>query len=196
MKIFRKLYDWGLEQAKSKHAEKALFWVAFAESSFFPLPPDVLLIAMVLACASKWRRYFFICLLGSVLGGMAGYLIGVGIWQIVSGWFFTYIFSEATFEKVRHLYVEYDFWIVFAAGFTPIPYKIFTIAAGVASIDFTKFVLASICGRGGRFILVSYLLFRFGAPIKTFLEKYFNFITILFVVLLIGGFFAIKYLTH
>jgi membrane protein YqaA with SNARE-associated domain len=196
MRIFRKLYDWGLKQAESKHAERALFWVAFAESSFFPLPPDVLLIAMVLALREKWLRYFSIALAGSVLGGIAGYLIGLGVWQAVQGFFFSYVFSQATFQKVQELYMRYDFWIVFAAAFTPIPYKVFTIAAGVASIDFGHFVVASFLGRGGRFFLVASLLKFFGLPVRGFIEKYFNWITIAFAALLIGGFFAIKFFTH
>ncbi|HOW60003.1 MAG TPA: YqaA family protein [Candidatus Omnitrophota bacterium] len=196
MKLFRKLYDWGLKQAELPHAERALFWVAFAESSFFPLPPDVLLIAMVLASRAKWFRYFWICLVGSVLGGIAGYGIGFGGWQMVQGWFFTYIFSETVFMKVQHLYQQYDFWIVFAAGFTPIPYKIFTIAAGVASIDPWRFIVASIFGRGGRFILVAGMLYLFGPRIRTFIEKYFNLVSLLFCALLIGGFWVVKYVLH
>ena len=194
--MFRKLYDWVLEKAKSPHAERALFLIAFAESSFFPLPPDILLIAMVLSLREKWFRYFLICLVGSVLGGIAGYAIGYGIWEAVHPFFLKYVFSEETFLKVRNLYAQYDFWAVFAAGFTPIPYKVFTIAAGVASLDVPRFILASICGRGGRFILVAFLLYQFGTPIRTFLEKYFNYVTIVFAILLIGGFYAIKYLAH
>ncbi len=194
--MLRRLYNWGIEKAKSKHAERVLFGVAFAESSFFPLPPDIILMAMVLSSREKWLRYFAICLAGSVLGGIAGYGIGYGVWEVVHPWFFKYIFSEATFEKVRNLYVQYDFWAVFAAGFTPIPYKVFTIAAGVASLDVPRFILASIVGRGGRFILVAFLLHRFGAPIRTFIEKYFNYVTIAFAILLIGGFYVIKYLIH
>ncbi|MBU9889216.1 MAG: DedA family protein [Candidatus Omnitrophica bacterium] len=196
MKIFRKLYDWGLKQAGSPHAERALFWVAFAESSFFPLPPDVLLIAMVLSARLRWLRYFGICLAGSVLGGIAGYGIGLVAWQIVQGWFFAHVFSEAAFAKVQSLYQQHDFWVVFAAGFTPIPYKIFTIAAGVASIDLPRFIVASIVGRGGRFVLVSGSLYLFGPKIRLFVEKYFNLVTILFFVLLAGGFYFLKYALH
>jgi membrane protein YqaA with SNARE-associated domain len=196
VKIFRKLYDWGLKQAESNHAQRALFWVAFAESSFFPLPPDVLLIAMVLAARTKWLRYFAICLIGSILGGTVGYLLGTGVWYAVQDFFFTYVFSIAAFEKVQALYIRYDFWIVFAAAFTPIPYKVFTIAAGVASIDFWHFLIASIVGRGGRFFMVAFLLEKFGAPMKAFIEKYFNLLTFVFLFLLIGGFVIIKYFIH
>ena len=194
--MFRRLYDWVLEKAKSRHAERALFCIAFAESSFFPVPPDILLIAMVLSDREKWIRFFLICRVGSVVGGIAGYAIGYGVWEVVHPWFFQYVFSEGAFEKVRGLYARYDFWMVFAAGFTPIPYKVFTIAAGVASLNVPRFVLASIFGRGGRFILVAYLLYHFGAPIRAFIEKYFNYVTIAFTILLIGGFYALKYLAH
>ncbi|MDP3919621.1 MAG: YqaA family protein [Candidatus Omnitrophota bacterium] len=194
--MLRRLYDWTLEQAQSKHAERALFLIAFAESSFFPLPPDILLIVMVLADRSKWLRYFLICLVGSVLGGIGGYFIGMSVWEVVHSWFFSYVFPESAFEKVRQLYVQHDFWAVFAAGFTPIPYKVFTIAAGAASLDIPRFILASICGRGGRFILVAFLLHRFGLPIRSFIEKYFNLVTLVFMGLLVGGFILIKYLVH
>lgn len=194
--MLRKMYDWVIEQSKTKYAQYALFGLAFAESSFFPIPPDVLLIAMVIARRECWLRYFFICLAGSVLGGMAGYAIGMGLWGVVDEWFFTYVFSREMFDKVRALYAEYDFWMVFAAGFTPIPYKVFTIAAGVAAIDFPRFVAASIFGRGGRFLLVAGLLRIYGAPVQAFIEKYFNILTVVFTLLLIGGFVAIKYLAH
>ena len=192
MKALRGLYDWTLEQSKSPHAQWALFGIAFIESSFFPLPPDILLIAMVLACREKWLRYFTICLAGSVLGGMLGYAIGYFGWEAVKGIFLGHVFSQAAFDKVRHLYAEHDFWIVFAAAFTPIPYKVFTIAAGVTSIDLPRFVIASLVGRGGRFILVSFLLYQFGPPIKNFIEKYFNLVTVVFTILLIGGFVLLK----
>lgn len=196
MKVFRKLYDWGLKKAESPHAERALFWVAFIESSFFPLPPDVLLIAMVLSSRDKWLRYFGICLTGSVLGGLAGYAIGFGAWQMVQSWFFSHVFPEAAFMKVQELYQRHDFWVIFAAGFTPIPYKIFTIAAGVASIDINRFILASLVGRGARFILVCWLLYLFGPRVRLFIEKYFNLVSVVFFILLAGGFYIVKYCFH
>ena len=194
--MLKRLYNWVLHWAATPYAEVALFLIAFAESSFFPLPPDILLIAMVLACEKKWLRYWVICLAGSVLGGMAGYAIGYGVWQAVSPWFFQYIFSEEVFLKVQNLYQTYDFWAVFVAGFTPIPYKVFTIAGGVAGINFGTFVVASCASRGGRFFLVAVLLRIFGPKVKPFIDKYFNLITIVFVILLIGGFVAIRYLVH
>lgn len=192
----KKLYNWTLDQAKGAHAERALFFIALIESSFFPLPPDILLVVMVLADRAKWLRYFGICLAGSVIGGAIGYFIGLGLWEAVGPFFLNHIFSQEKFDKVQGLYESYNFWIVFAAGFTPIPYKVFTIAAGVAAINFPIFVFASILGRGGRFIIVSYLLHKFGEPIRTFIDKYFGLVTIAFTILLVAGFYAIKFVLH
>ncbi len=190
----RKLYDWVLHWAQTPAAEKALFSIAFIESSVFPIPPDVLLIAMVLSTREKWLRYASICLAGSVLGGLFGYFLGWGVWQVVHPFFFQYVFSEATFEKVRGLYARYDFWVVFTAAFTPIPYKVFTIAGGVCRINLTAFIAASLLGRAGRFFFVSGLLRIFGERVHAFIDKYFNWLTYLFLAALIGGFLAIKYL--
>lgn len=194
--MLKKLYFWVLEQAKNPHAKWILFSLAFIESSVFPIPPDVLLIAMVLSHRKQWFSSFLICLVGSVLGGLFGYFIGSGLWHIVGPWFLEHVFSENLFLKVQNLYQQYDFWIVFTAGFTPIPYKVFTIAAGVAQINPMTFIVASIFGRGGRFFLVAFLLYCFGEPIKVFIEKYFNILTLLFVILLIGGIWAIKFFAH
>lgn len=190
----RKLYDWVLHWAKTPAAPKALFLIAFVESSVFPVPPDVLLIAMVISVREKWLRYAFICLAGSVLGGLFGYFIGWGVWEVAHPFFFKYVFSEAAFEKVRGLYARYDFWVVFTAAFTPIPYKVFTIAAGVCRINLAAFLLASILGRAGRFFLVGGLLRIFGERIRTFIDKYFNGLTVVFMILLVGGFLLVKYL--
>jgi len=188
MKIFRQLYNWVLSWAESIYADYALFVLAFAESSFFPVPPDVLLITLNIGKPKKSFKYATICTAGSVLGGMFGYLIGYGIWQLVKNFFFKYVFSEQLFLKVQSLYQHNAFWSVFTAGFTPIPYKVFTIAAGVCEISFFMLVVASILSRGARFFLLSTLIWYFGAPIKKFIEKYFNLLTIIFTVLLIMGF--------
>lgn len=190
----RRLYDWTLHWSATPNAERALFAIAFIESSFFPVPPDVLLIAMVLFQRERWFRVALICLAGSVLGGLAGYAIGWGVWEAVKPFFFRYVFSEVTFERVRGLYAQYDFWVVFTAAFTPIPYKVFTIAAGVCHIYFFTFLAASIIGRGGRFFLVAGLLWIFGEKTRSFIEKYFDWLSYLFVAALIGGFLAIRYL--
>ncbi|MEW6041793.1 MAG: YqaA family protein [Elusimicrobiota bacterium] len=196
MKYLKKLYDWVLSWANSPYATVALFLLAFAESSFFPVPPDVLLIALCLSRHLKSFFYSTICMIGSVLGGIAGYFIGYGIWQIVSGFFFKYVFSRQTFEYVQTLYRKNAFWAVFTAGFTPIPYKVFTVAAGVCEISVMTLIVASILSRGARFFLVGGLIWKFGSPIKTFIDKYFNLLTVIFTFLLIGGFLVIRYLTR
>jgi membrane protein YqaA with SNARE-associated domain len=194
--MLKRLSNWVLRWAETSHAQFALFVLAFAEASFFPIPPDVLLIAMVIARADRWLKYFGICLIGSVLGGMAGYAIGWGAWQAVSGWFFQYVFAEEAFEKVRAFYQQYDFWAVFAAGLTPIPYKIFTIAGGVAQINFPTFVLASCLSRGIRFFAVAFILKLFGPSVKILLEKHLNWLTVAFFILLVGGFVLLKVFFH
>lgn len=191
--IIKKTYDWILGWADSKWGPVALFILAFAESSFFPIPPDVLLIALCLGCPKKSFFYSTICLAGTLAGAVAAYIIGYMAWGAVSGWFIPAIFSYEAFEGVRGMYEQWNFWAVFTAGFTPIPYKIFTLAAGVFHIDFGMFMLASLIGRSMRFFLVGWLIWKFGKPIKSFINKYFNWIVMAFTVLLIGGFILIKY---
>ncbi len=190
----RRMYEWVLSLAHRKHATTALFLLSFAESSFFPIPPDVLQIVLTLERRSRAWYYAAVSLAGSVLGGVLGYLIGWGLWEAVQGFFFKYVFKEHAFERVQHLYQDWDFWAVFVAAFTPIPYKVFTIAAGVFSVSLPMFIIASIVGRGGRFFLVAALLWWFGPPIKTFIEKYFNWLTLVFAVLLVGAFMLLKVL--
>lgn len=199
----RRMYDWVLHWANTKYALPALFILAFAESSFFPIPPDVLLIAMAVSVPAKAFRYAFVCTVGSVIGGMFGYLIGYELWYSSSGdfsgfanLFFNYIpgFTEDLFYKVSKMYEDNAFLAVFTAGFTPVPYKVFTITGGVCKINFFTFIVASIISRALRFYLVSAIIFKFGAPIKSWLEKYFNLVAVAFTVLLIGGFVVIKYL--
>lgn len=194
--LFRSLYQWVIHWSDTPHARTALLLIAFAESSFFPVPPDVLLIAMGVGAPHRALGFAGICLVGSVAGGMAGYAIGLGLWGIVSGWFYAYIpgFTPEVFAKVSILYNDNAFWAVFAAGFSPIPYKVFTLAAGVAQIHFPTFVVASILSRGLRFYLISGALRIYGPAIRQLLEKYFDLFSILFLVLLIGGFVLIKLL--
>lgn len=194
--IFRSLYQWVIHWSDTPHAKTALVLIAFAESSFFPVPPDILLIAMGVGAPHRALGFAALCLVGSVAGGMAGYIIGLALWSGVSGWFYAYIpgFTPDVFEKVSRLYHENAFWAVFAAGFSPIPYKVFTLAAGVAQIHFPTFVVASILSRGLRFFLIGGALRIFGPSIKQILEKYFDLFSILFLVLLIGGFVLIKLL--
>ena len=195
MNIVKRLYDWMLSWGNSRWGALALFLFALAESSFFPIPPDVLLIALCLGVTSRSFRYGLICLSGSIVGAMIGYAIGFFCWQNTAGeytalanWFFAHVFSMESFLNVGELYDRYNFWIVFTAGFTPLPYKLFTISGGLFHINLAMFVVASIISRGLRFMLIAGLIWKFGAPIKTFIDKYFNLLAIIFTVLLIGSF--------
>ena len=195
--MLRKLYDWVLHWANTPYGAPALFLLAFAESSFFPIPPDVLLIALVISKPRKAFKFALICSVGSALGGMLGYAIGKFLWEStgISSFFFHYIpgFTPAIFERVSKIYNDWNFWAVFTAGFTPIPYKVFTIAGGVFAIIFPVFVLASVISRSARFFIVAGLLWKFGEPIRDFIDKYFNILSMIFVILLIGGFILLKY---
>lgn len=195
MNIVKRLYDWMLSWGNSRWGGLALFLFALAESSFFLIPPDVLLIALCLGVTARSFRYGAICLSGSIVGAMIGYAIGFFCWQNTAGeytalanWFFAHVFSLESFLSVGELYDKYNFWIVFTAGFTPLPYKIFTITGGLFHINFAMFIIASIVSRGLRFMLIAALIWKFGAPIKTFIDKYFNLLAIAFTVLLIGSF--------
>jgi len=195
MKLVRRLYDWVLSWAETPYGIPVLALLAFAEACFFPVPPDVLLMALCLSVPTKSFRFAAVAMIGSVTGGILGYGIGMGLWEVVSPWFFQYIpgFSAEGFARVKGLFDQYDFWTIFAAGFTPIPYKIFTIAAGAFQINFPVFCLASAVSRGLRFFLVASLFFYFGRPAKLFIDKYFNLLTVLFLILLIGGVILVRY---
>ena len=190
---FRRLYDWVLHWAYTPYAQPALFILAFAESSFFPIPPDTLLLPMCLGNRLKGFRFAAVCSVASILGGLFGYWLGAEFWDLwVRDFCFAYLFSEDTFGKIQSLYAEYDFWIVFTAGFSPLPYKVFTVSAGVFDIDLMMFLLASAISRSGRFFLEAILLRIWGAQIKEFIEKRLGLVSLVFCVLLIGGFFLIK----
>ena len=195
--LLRRLYDWVLHWAYTPQALPALFVLSLAESSFFPIPPDVLLLPLCLGQPSKAFRFAAWCSLASVIGGVVGYLIGAGLWQAgLDQIFFDYVpgFTPDVYSRVQGLYNEWDFWIVFTAGFTPIPYKVFTVTAGVFEVNFWMFLFASAVSRSARFFLVAWLLKRYGAPIRDFIEKRLGLISLLFCALLIGGFVVIKYL--
>ena len=172
-----------------------MFILAFAESSFFPIPPDVLQIALSVSKPKKSFFYAFISSVGSVMGGLFGYFIGARLWPLVKNFFFTYIpgFTPEIFTLIRAKYDYYGFLVVFTAGFTPIPYKIITISAGLFGISFAIFVIASAISRSARFFLVATLLYFFGPKMREFIDKYFNLLTIVFIILLIGGFVMIRY---
>lgn len=192
--MLRRLYDKTLELAAHRHAVWALAGVSFAESSFFPIPPDVMLMPMAVAERRKAWLYAAVCTIASVLGGMAGYLIGYGLFETIGEPILgLYDPERVAWDKFTQLYEEWGFWIVFAAGFSPLPYKVFTIASGVAALNFPIFVIASLLSRGARFFLVSALLYWFGPPIRAFVEKRLGLVTSVFLILLVGGFAVIKY---
>jgi membrane protein YqaA with SNARE-associated domain len=193
MKLFRSAYDWVLHWAATPYALPALCAISFVESSFFPIPPDILLIAMTVAVPALWIRFSFFCSIASVLGGMFGYFIGYQFMDLVGQRIVDFYHLQATFDKIGGLYHEHQGWAVAAAGFTPLPYKIFTLAAGTFKIDFPTFVAASTISRSARFFLVGYLIYKFGPPIKALIEKYFNLFSIVFFVLLVLGFYLLKF---
>lgn len=189
------MLSWG----NSKYGWLALLLFAIAESSFFPIPPDVLLIALCLGAPKKSLFYASVCLAGSLIGAVGGYLIGSYVWYTSVGeptalanFFFSNVFSLEAFNSVGELYNKHNFWVIFTAGFTPLPYKVFTITAGVFQINFVMFIIASIISRGARFFIISGLIMHYGAPIKKFIDKYFNLLAIAFTVLLVGSFFLIS----
>ena len=189
----RNLYDWTMQWSRTRYAPYALFGVAFIESSFFPVPPDVLLIAMVVADRKKWLRFSFICTAGSVCGALFGYAIGWWFYEAIGKPIIIAYKLESVVRLVGQKYAENAFLTVFTAAFTPIPYKVITIAAGLFKISIATLVVASIIGRAGRFYLVAGALHVFGAKIERSIEKYFDVLSIIFVVLLITGFVLLKY---
>jgi membrane protein YqaA with SNARE-associated domain len=194
--MFRRLYDWVLHWAWTPYGGPALVVLAFAESSFFPIPPDVLLLPLCLSKPDKSFKFAVLTSIGSVIGGICGYFIGFWLWSLTSAFFFTYIpgFNPDKFQLVQNLFFQYDFWIIFIAGFSPIPYKIFTIGAGVFKVNFFMFFLASAVSRSLRFFLVAGLVYCFGVSIRNFIDKYFNLLTWTFTLLLVGGFLVLKLL--
>ena len=203
MNYFRRLYDWVLHWSDTKYGVPALFILSLSESSFFPIPPDVLLIALALGMQSKALYFGFICSVASVLGAIVGYTIGyyawwnsIGEYTAVAMFFFNHIpgFSSELFAAIQQKFDLYNFFIVFTAGFTPIPFKIITISAGAFNINFPMFIIASTISRSARFFLVALLIKKYGKPITAFIDNYFNILSIVFTVLFIGGFFALKVL--
>ncbi|MST94536.1 MAG: DedA family protein [Pedosphaera sp.] len=192
--FIRRLYNWTIGWADRPGGAWALFGIAFVESSFFSIPPDVLLLALCVGAPRKSFRFALICAAGSVLGGMFGYFIGYAAWHAVKGLFIPYVFSQALFDKVQVLYQGNAFLAVLTAAFTPIPYKVFTIAAGVFEVNFWTLVSASIVGRSARFFMVAGTIFFFGAQVKALIEKYFDWFAWALLALGIAGFIAIKYL--
>ncbi len=193
MNWLKRLYDWVLTWANTRWAVPALFILAFAESSFFPVPPDVLLIALAMSIPGRSFYYALMCSLGSVLGGAVGYLIGYYFMEAIGFKIIEIYGFSSQWEYVGELYNQYAAWAVGIAGFTPIPYKVFTIAGGAFQISFPVFLIASAVSRSARFFIVAGLIYLFGPPIKKFIDKYFNILAIVFVILLVGGFVLIKF---
>lgn len=193
MKFIKKLYDWVLHWAETPYGVPALFVLAFAESSFFPVPPDVLLIALAISIPRKSFKYAVICTAGSILGGMLGYAIGHYGYEAVGKPIVDFYHGQAIMDTIKLQYDKHGFIGILIAAITPIPYKVFTIASGVFEFDFWLFLIGSVIGRSTRFFLVASLIWKFGPSIKVFIDKYFNLLCWAFMVLLIGGFILIKY---
>lgn len=190
--MLNRLYDWTMGFAAHPHALLILAVISFAESSFFPLPPDILLIPMVLAAREQAWKIAFVCTVASVIGGLAGYGIGYGFFETLGKAVLEFYNAVEKFESVKELYNEHGVLIVFSAGFSPIPYKLFTIASGLTQMEIMPFTMASLVGRGLRFFLIAALLWKFGSPIRLFIERHLGKLSLAFVVLLVGGFALIK----
>jgi membrane protein YqaA with SNARE-associated domain len=191
--MLRRIYDWIIELSASRHATPVLAAVSFTESSFFPIPPDAMIIPMVLADPGRAWRIALVATVASVLGGMAGYAIGYYLYETLGQWLISVYGLGDDFDAFRAAYDEWGLWIILIKGLTPIPYKLVTIASGVAAFDLPVFILASILTRGARFFIVAGLLRRYGEPIREFIEQRLTLVTTVFVVLIVGGIFVTRY---
>lgn len=192
--MLRKLYDWVMRMAQSPRAMRALALVSFAESSFFPIPPDAMIVPMVLARPEHAWRIAGVCTIASVIGGFFGYAIGFYLFAAIGQPIVDFYGYQAAFDKFQHQFNEWGLWIILIKGMTPIPYKIVTIASGVAHFNLVVFGVASLVTRGMRFFLVAGLLRLFGEPIREFIERYLTWVTTGFVALIVGGFAVLRYL--
>ncbi|MFC5069673.1 YqaA family protein [Flaviflagellibacter deserti] len=191
--MLRPLYDWTMRLAAGRRAIPALGAISFAESSFFPIPPDVILVPVVLANRDKAWTIALWCTITSVLGGMVGYAIGALLFDSVGQWLIQFYGYQDKLDTFRHAYAEWGAWIILIKGLTPIPYKLVTIASGFAGYDFLWFVILSVITRGARFFLIAGLLRVYGEPIRNFIEKRLELVTLVFLVVLVLGFVVIKY---
>jgi membrane protein YqaA with SNARE-associated domain len=192
--MLKQMYDWTMRMASHRKAGHALFLVSFAESSFFPIPPDAMLIPMVMANRAKAWTYAAIATVASVLGGILGYAIGFFLYATVGQWLINVYGLATQAEAYIAAYNNWGLWIILIKGLTPIPYKLVTIASGAAQFDVWVFIAASIATRGARFFAVATLLYWFGEPIRDFVERRLTLVTTAFVVALVGGFVVVKYL--
>jgi membrane protein YqaA with SNARE-associated domain len=190
----RRLYDWTVGWAERPAGTWALFLIAFAESSFFPVPPDVLLIALCVGAPRASFRFALVCAMGSVAGGAFGWVLGAAAWHVLKDVFIPYVFAQATFDYVQALYQGNAFLAILTAAFTPIPYKVFTVAAGVLDVSLPTLLVASAIGRSARFFAVATVFFFFGRQMRALIERYFDLLTWGFLALGIAGFLAIRYL--
>lgn len=193
-RFIRFLYDWVLSWAHSKFGTLALGALSFAESSFFPIPPDVLQIALSIERPKRSFYYAAVSAIASVCGAALGWYIGYALWDALGSYFVPAIISQANMDKVSAFFAKYGFWALFAAAFTPIPFKAFTISAGIASMSLPIMLAASLVGRSARFFLTAALIYVFGPGIKSWIDKYFGVLTFAFLILLIGGFYCVKFI--
>ncbi|MAX74957.1 MAG: cytochrome B [Nioella sp.] len=192
--MIRRLYDWTLGLAEHRYALVALAIVAFLESSVFPIPPDLLLIPMIIAAPHRAFMIAGICMVASVAGGLLGYWIGYSVFETVGRPVLEFYGKDAYFDEFATRYNEYGAWMVLIAGVTPFPYKVITILSGSTGLSLPVFIVASVIARGLRFFIVAALLWKFGAPIRDFIERRLGLMFILFVILLLGGFYVVKFL--
>jgi membrane protein YqaA with SNARE-associated domain len=192
--MLRRLYDWVIRLAAHPQALAVLGVVSFLESSIFPIPPDAMLIPMVLADRTRAFKIALVCTVCSVLGGLLGYAIGYYFFETLGEWVVRTYGLQKSLDAFRAGFAEYGIWIILIKGLTPIPYKLVTIASGAAHFDLFTFVWASIVTRGLRFFLLAALLWKFGEPIRHFIEERLTLITSAFVVALVGGFVAFRYM--
>lgn len=191
--LIRRLYNWTLSWADRPHGIHALFWISFIESSFFPIPPDLLLIALCFGARKKWLRFAVVCTLGSVLGGIAGWLIGWGLRDPVAlPLLQMFDHSGHTREKIEIWYNEYGFLGILIAAITPIPYKVFTVFSGMMNYSLPGLILASVLGRGFRFFVVAAIIRIFGATVRPFLDKHLEWVFLTATALVVLGFVAMK----
>ena len=193
--MLRKLYDRVFDLARSRHATKALAVVSFAESSFFPIPPDVMLAPMILARPQKAYFYATVCTIASVLGGILGYAIGYWL-EPVGMWMLALLGKADTFEASKALFQQHGAWVILIKGLTPIPFKLITIASGIFQFNLALFIALCVLTRGARFFLVAFVLKRWGPPMLAIVEKRLALFTVLFLVLLVGAFFMVKLIGH
>jgi membrane protein YqaA with SNARE-associated domain len=192
--MFQRLYDWTISLATSRRAPQALTAVSFTESSFFPVPPDVMLVPMVMAKPERAWNYAFICTVASVLGALLGYAIGALLYDTLGLWLIRLYGYGDKMDAFRALYQEHGHWIILIKGLTPIPFKLITIASGLAGYDLVWFILLSIVTRGARFYLVAGVLNRFGGPLRAFIEKNLTLVGLATVATIVLGFLAVKFL--